>query len=340
VGAFTQVPVNIGNQISSLNYQVNAIFENCLSQPFTVNLNVTRPIPRLATINRTTCSGVPITVTPANMPTGISYSWDVPINNNGRILDGFASNGMQNSIQFQLTNRSNLSDTIQYIVIPHVDNCIGQSFTTNITVTPLPKASATGAGYICKNVTDSITINFTGKAPYSFSYNDNGKLGQRNNITANPYTLVLPPAGSGVTGRSIQIYQLSDANCINYNDSLVVYQEVKGLPSGRLVSLHGTYICNSIPDTLHVLSADSVGYQWKFNGNNIPGAKGDSLFTNIGGIYQVTLTDGFGCSDTTTNSIRLIASRAPIIKFKQDIQCINSLIKFTNQTDSLLSATI
>ena len=271
------------------------------------------------------------------MPNGISYSWDVPINNNGRILDGLASSGMQSSIQMTLTNRSNLSDSIQYTIIPHLDNCIGQSFTTNITVNPLPKVTAVGPGYICKNVTDSITINFSGKAPYSFTYNDNGKLGQRNNITANPYTLVLPPAGTGVTDRRIQIYQISDANCNNYNDTLFVYQEVKGLPSGKILSLHGTYICNGIQDTLHVITADSVGYQWKLNGNNIPSATGDSLFTNLPGLYQAVLTDGFGCSDTTTNSIRLIASRAPIIKFKQDIQCINSTIKFTNQTDSLLS---
>ena len=337
VSIFTQLPVNISNQISSLNYQVNAVYENCLSQPFTVSLKVTRPIPIIATLNRTTCSGVPITVTPPNMPNGMSYSWDVPINNNGSILGGTPSSGNQNSIQFLLTNTSNLSDTIQYIVIPHLDNCIGKPFTTNITVTPLPKASASAQGYICKNVTDSINITFSGKAPYSFTYNDNGTLGQRNNIMGNPYTLVLPPAGSGVTGRNIQIYQLSDANCVNYNDTLLVYQEVKGLPSGKILSLHGTYICNGILDTLHVITADSVGYQWKWNGNNIPGATGDSLFTNIAGIYQVTLRDGFGCADTTTNSIRLIASRAPIIKFKQDIQCINSLIKFTNQTDSLLS---
>ena len=337
VNAFTQLPVNIGNQISSLNYQVNAVFENCLSQPFTINLKVTRPIPRVTTINRTTCSGVLLTVTPPNMPTGISYSWDVPINNNGSILGGMASAGIQSSIQLLLTNRSDLSDTIQYIVVPHLDNCIGQSFTTNITVTPLPKVAASGPGYICNNVTDSITIHFTGNAPYSFAYNDNGTLGQRNNITANPYTMVLPPAGSGVTNRSIQIYQLSDANCSNNNDTLLIYQEVKGLPSGKIRSLHGTYICNGILDTLHVLTADSVGYQWKLNGNNIPSATGDSLFTNIPGLYQAILKDGFGCSDTTTNSIRLIASRAPTIKFKQDIQCINSTIKFTNQTDSLLS---
>ena len=337
VSAFTQVPVNISTQFSSLSYRLNAVFENCISQPISVNLKVTRPIPIVATLNKTTCSGVPITVTPPNMPNGISYSWDVPINNNGRILDGTASNGMQSSIQLLLNNRSNILDTIQYIVIPHLDNCIGTSFTTNITVTPLPKASASAPGYICKNVTDSITINFTGKAPYSFAYNDNGKLGQKNNITANPYSLVLPPAGSGITDRSIQIYQLSDANCSNNNDTILVYQEVKGLPSGKIRSLHGTYICNGIPDTLHVLSADSVGYQWKWNGNNIPSAKGDSIFTNIPGLYQAILTDGFGCSDTSTNSIRLIASRAPTIKFKQDIQCINSTIKFTNQTDSLLS---
>jgi gliding motility-associated-like protein len=337
VNAFTQAPVNISTQFSSLNYRLNAVFENCISQPITVNLTVTRPIPIVATLNRTTCSGVPITVTPPNMPIGISYSWDVPVNNNGRILGGFASSGTQSSIQLQLTNRSNILDTIQYIIIPHLDNCIGTPFTTNITVTPLPKASASAPGYICNNVTDSINVNFIGNAPYSFTYNDNGNLGQRNNIMANPYTLVLPPAGSGVTDRSIKIYQVSDANCTNNNDTILVYQEVKGLPSGKIVSLHGTYICNNIPDTLHVITADSVGYQWKWNGNSIPGAKGDSLFTNIAGIYQVTLTDGFGCSDTTTNSIRLIVSRAPIIKFKQDIQCINSLIKFTNQTDSLIS---
>jgi gliding motility-associated-like protein len=162
-------------------------------------------------------------------------------------------------------------------------------------------------------------------------------VGQKNKITANRYTLILPPAGSGVTERNIQIYQISDSNCTNNHDTLQIYYEVKGLPSGKIESLHRNYICNGILDTLHVISTDSMVYQWKRNGVNISGAIGDSLFTNIAGLYQVILTDGFGCSDTTLNSIRLIANKIPIIKFKQDIQCINSLITFTNQTDTLLT---
>lgn len=338
VMAFTQTPVNIGNQISNLNYQVNAVYDNCLSQPFTINLKVTRPIPNITPYNSSTCSGVPINITPKNMPSGISYSWDIPINNNGRILGGTGSLGEQTNILLELLNRSLQTDTIQYKIYPHLDNCIGQPFAVNILVTPLPQASASGFGYVCQNVNDTLNIQFSGKPPFSFKYADNGKLGVRNNISKNPYTLILPPAGNGVTERVVKVYQISDSICTNYNDTIQVYQEVKRLPSGKLISLHGNYICNGIPDTLVVQSADSVGYTWKLNGNIIPGQTTDSLkFATLPGIYQVTLTDGFGCSDTTTNSIRLIISKPPVIKFKQDIRCINSLITFTNQTDSLIS---
>jgi gliding motility-associated-like protein len=338
VVAFTQTPVNIGNQIATLNYQVNAVYDNCISQPFTLNLKVTRPIPVIAPYNSSTCSGVAVNITPRNMPSGISFSWDLPVNNDGRISGGTGSLGEQSTIQLSLVNRSILPDSIQYSIIPHLDNCIGQPFIVNVLVTPLPIATATGPGYICQNVNDSLRIEFSGRPPYNFIYSDNGTTGARNNITANPYTLVLPPAGPGVADRTIKIYQISDSTCTNFNDTVQVYQEVKRLPIGKLLSLHGNYICNNIPDTLFVISADSVGYQWRLNGNIIPGQNTDSLnFATQAGIYQVTLTDGFGCSDTTTNSIRLIVSKPPVIKFKQDIRCINSLITFTNQTDSLQS---
>ena len=337
VSIFSQQPVNMGTQFATLVYQATAINQNCISQPFNIILRVTRPIPILSAINKSTCSGISVDITPKGMPSGIQYRWDIP-NGNGRLFGGAASNGYQSAILLSLTNRSLLADSIQYTIEPNLDNCNGNPFTATIRVLPLPAIQTSAANYICRNVNDSIKITFTtGTAPFSIRYSDNGTLGSRNNIQTNPYTLNLPPAGNGVIDRLIIFSQISDSACTSNTDTSIVYQEVKKLPSGKILSLHGTYICNGIPDTLHVLTADSVGYQWKLNGVNLPGQTSDSLFTTLPGYYQATLTDGFGCADTTTNAIRLIVSKPPVIKFKQDIRCIDSLVTFTNQTDSLIS---
>ncbi|MFN5692937.1 MAG: PKD-like domain-containing protein [Bacteroidota bacterium] len=340
VALFSQVPVNLTQQMATLRYRIFAISDNCTSQPFQLQLVVTRPIPVIAQQYRQTCSGIQVDITPRNVPTGLTYSWDLPIIRQNSNVTGMSGSTINVAvIQQQLFNRSNVRDTLDYTIYPHRDNCIGEPFIGTVAIVPLPKVTITGPGALCQNVNDTLQFTFNGVGPWRFRFDDNGNTGTRSMIRTNPYTLILPPTGnSAIAGsRNIKVYQVEDSVCSNPIDTVYVTQRVDRLPVGRIVSLHGNYICNNTLDTLFVITADSVSYQWYWNGNILPTATQDSIATNWPGVYQVRLTNGIGCSDTAVAPLRLISVSRPEVKFRFDYSCINTPIRFFNQTDSLKS---
>jgi gliding motility-associated-like protein len=242
-------------------------------------------------------------------------------------------------IQQQLINRSTTRETVDYTIYPYRDNCIGEPFIGTVAIVPLPKVSINGPGALCQNVNDTLQFNFNGVGPWRFRFDDNGNTGSRSLIRSNPYTLILPPTGTSAIGgtRNIKIYQVEDSACANPNDTVYVTQRIDRLPVGRILSLRGNYICNNTLDTLFVITADSVNYQWYWNGNILPTATQDSISTNWPGVYQVRLTNGSGCSDTAIAPVRLLSVSRPVVKFRFDYSCINTPIRFFNQTDSLKS---
>jgi gliding motility-associated-like protein len=337
---FSQLPVNLTQQMATLRYRIYAISDNCTSQPFQLQLVVTRPIPVIAQQYRQTCSGIQVDLTPRNVPTGITYSWDVPIiQNNSGVTGMSGSSSNVPVIQQQLINRSTTRETVDYTIYPYRDNCIGEPFIGTVAIVPLPKVSINGPGALCQNVNDTLQFNFNGVGPWRFRFDDNGNTGSRSLIRSNPYTLILPPTGTSAIGgtRNIKIYQVEDSACANPNDTVYVTQRIDRLPVGRILSLRGNYICNNTLDTLFVITADSVNYQWYWNGNILPTATQDSISTNWPGVYQVRLTNGSGCSDTAIAPVRLLSVSRPVVKFRFDYSCINTPIRFFNQTDSLKS---
>jgi gliding motility-associated-like protein len=92
---------------------------------------------------------------------------------------------------------------------------------------------------------------------------------------------------------------------------------------------------------MFVISPDSiVAWQWYLNGNIQPANRTDSIRAFEPGTYQVVITNSAGCSDTAVAAHRLIATRPPVIKFRNDYRCINTPIRFFNQTDSLVTGPI
>jgi gliding motility-associated-like protein len=98
-------------------------------------------------------------------------------------------------------------------------------------------------------------------------------------------------------------------------------------------SLHGTYICNNILDTMFITSPDSLTYQWTRNGTVLAGATNDSIATNIPGRYNAWLVNQYGCRDTATTHA-LVYVPQPVLRFTYDTYCINTLMNFTNITDT------
>jgi gliding motility-associated-like protein len=336
VSVISQTLNNISSVVAQAIYIITPIAGNCAGPTFTLTENVWRanPVypPQIANI----CSGSAFDVTPGNTPTGTLFTWNNPILfPAGSALGVNGSISPASRISQTITNLTNGTDTLVYTIIPMVDNCIGNAFSATIKVSPLPQATISSVSSICLNqLIDTLSIKFTGSAPWSFSYTDNGQTATKSGITTSPFNLFLPPVSKGTTNRNVVIYNLKDGSCLNTKDSFSFVQQINPLPVGQIISLHGNYLCNGIKDTLFVLSKDSLGYQWKLNGTILQSANTDSIATLSAGTYQTLLTNQYNCSDTATGPVTLILAKPPILKFMVDTACIASKITFTNLTDT------
>jgi hypothetical protein len=70
------------------------------------------------------------------------------------------------------------------------------------------------------------------------------------------------------------------------------------------------------------------------NGTNIPGAIFDSLTTGLGGRYNASIINQFGCVDTIAQAYTLIKMSQPVLKMTYDTWCINTSVNFRNLTDT------
>lgn len=335
---FSQLPVNLSQQMATLRYNVYATYENCVSLPFQVQLVVTRPIPIIPLQSRLTCSGVRVTMTPNNMPAGLTYSWESPIVRQNSFITGMSGSSIDIPAIQQLLYNRNAQDSIDYTIYPHRDNCVGNPFTVRVNIVPQPTVAISSLGEVCKNIPDTLSLYFTGTGPWQFRFEDNGIQGGRTGVTSNPFNLILPPNNSGPNPRIIKFFGLRDSVCSNLTDSPVVVKRIKPLPTGRIISLNGNYLCNGRSDTMFVISPDSiVAWQWYQNGIIQTINTTDSIYAYEPGLYQVVITNSAGCSDTAIAPHRLIATRPPVIRFRNDYRCINTPIRFFNQTDSLVT---
>lgn len=350
---FSQTPVNLTNSPAVIKYRVFASTAGCASTPFQIEATVTRPIQNFSALRRETCSGVKVDLTPTNLPTGMSFSWNAPVSINNSTISGMSSSNVSLSkIEQQLYLKSPKIDTsllvnnnfqlkrdsVAYTVFPNLDNCIGNPFTAVAVLIPLPQITINTVDALCQNINDTLQVYLAGTGPWQFKFDDNGIPGIKNSISSSLSSLVLPPNNFRTNPRITKFFQIQDAYCTNTDDTVFVTQKMYRLPVGKIQSLHGNYICNNQLDTLIALSADSIiALQWLRNGFPITGQKRDSLFTNEPGNYQLIFTNQLGCADTAIVAHRLIATRVPVVKFRYDLSCTNTLIKFFNQTDSLIT---
>lgn len=89
-------------------------------------------------------------------------------------------------------------------------------------------------------------------------------------------------------------------------------------------------------DTMFVTSPETLTYQWMRNGAVLTGAVDDSIATNVAGRYNVMMTNQFGCRDTASVFDTKIYVPQPVLRLKYDTYCINTLMNFTNMTDTNL----
>ena len=242
-----------------------------------------------------------------------------------------------------LSNVLSVTDTVTYTILPFLNNCQGPSFTATVSVAPIPRAIISGASTaVCQNpLPDTLSIKLIGTAPWSFTYSDSVSTQTKTGITSSPYSLILPVYPAALSKRTITITNVKDYACLNKTtDTTVLLQKINPLPVVQIVSLHGTYLCDGVIDTLFAKAPGGISYQWKVNGTVAGGLTTDSITTLAAGTYNATVTNQFGCSDTAALPANLIVAVQPTLKFSIDTSCIKSISHFTNLTDTTLTGSI
>jgi gliding motility-associated-like protein len=334
VSTLSQVLTNAITAPAQLAYTITPQAQGCTGAAFNLTVVVGNTLPAFANRVITICSGTSFDATPANAPQNTSYTWSVPtVMPAGTVVGLSAQSSPQQTISQTLTSFNDITDTVVYSIQPYKTGCLGNMFTATVRVLPSPRATITGNPVICRYPTDSLSVRFTGTGPWTFTYNDGITARTVSGVITSPYNWVVPVT-QGLTTRTLAITGIRDFACNSIDTSFFV-QRFNELPVGQVVSLHGQYICNNIPDTLFVSSPDSLGKQWTYNGRTItPPLTTDSIATLTGGSYNAILTNRFGCSDTAATPVTLYEVRRPVVQFVYDSYCINNLIRFTNRTDT------
>ena len=88
-----------------------------------------------------------------------------------------------------------------------------------------PSLTASGTTTICDGDNTDITVNFTGTAPFSFTYDDGGTPIVQSGISANPYTITVSPTSN----TTYTFTEVSDASCTNTLTETVIITVETGL---------------------------------------------------------------------------------------------------------------
>ncbi len=338
----SQILFNSTSTPAQLVYTVVPSAFGCRGNSFTLVETVGSKLPIIPNSNFVICSNTSFDATPLSAPPNSLYTWSIQNISPARSVSGSSAVTIaQKNIQQNLTNLTNVTDTVVYAITPFNTGCFGSAFTATIRVLPVPKATISGKPVVCRYPQDTLSVSFVGTAPWSFTYVDNNVTYTKTGITSSPYNLIVP-AIPLLPKRTFTINYATDNACIDSINTSTFIQAINPLPVGEIVSLHGLYICNNIPDTLFVRYpvTDTLSFKWKYNENIVPGLITDSIVTLTQGRYNAQLTNQYGCIDTAASPIELTYLVQPKLAFNYDIYCINKPIRFTNLTDTTLTGPI
>ncbi|WP_141248497.1 DUF642 domain-containing protein, partial [Flavobacterium sp. ACN6] len=188
------------------------------------------------------------------------------------------------------------------------NGCSNTSAVVLVKVNPRPTAAVSGTTIICNGASATVSVAFTGTAPWNISYTY-GAISGTFSTSANPYTVSVSPTST----TTYAITALSDANCTAVAASITgnAVITVRSQFTSGAISTTGETICSGgTPSQIGSVTAASGGdeaitYQWQADGVNITGANA-ATYTPPAGlaattVYRRLASDGT-CSTTPTAS--------------------------------------
>lgn len=177
-----------------------------------------------------------------------------------------------------------------------------------ITYKPMPSISFAGGGTICPGDSKTLTVTFTGVAPFSFTYTDGTTPIVINGITSNSYQFTVSP----VVTTTYRITAFSDAGC---NDNSNNFSEIVAV---ILVVTPVRYPdITASPNVPILLTARNFGPGFSYNWSPPTGLSNTTIYNPVFKYdkqteFTITIITDLGCKVVDTLSVK-IAIQAPII---------------------------
>ncbi|MBL0073290.1 MAG: choice-of-anchor L domain-containing protein [Bacteroidetes bacterium] len=202
------------------------------------------------------------------------------------------------------------------VTVTDINGCVNSTSTT-VTVFDLPQAVVTGTSEICIGQSTALNFNFTGTAPFTYTYSDGS-------TTFTPAPVAGSSASINVAPGNTMTYQLStiaDAHCagtISGAATVTVNQLPLPVITGDLEICDGEI-------TALAATPGYATYTWSNNANQ------QILQTGASGIYTVSVIDVNGCQGTSP-AVNLVVNEVPVVAFTNDtsMTCAVPEINFTN----------
>lgn len=293
---YTPLPVTVTIPAgqSSVQLPVNAILDNI--QEGTETITLTFPLPcqcsekvitmqiqdppplNLSLDDQTLCGSQNVTLNPGatgGVPGGLTYSW---------------STGATSPT---ITVNPPVGTPTTYTVT--VTDACGNSATESATVTinETPTAALSGSGVLCtQGNTDPVdlTVTFTGTAPWTFVYSQNGQQ-QTVTTSTNPYILSVSNPGT------VTLVSVASGSCPGTVSGNVTIQQVNITANTQTNNPD----CNGSSDGAITLTTSGGTSPYTFNWSN--GSSNQNPSGLPAGTYTVTVTDANGCTQTATATL-------------------------------------
>jgi gliding motility-associated-like protein len=178
-----------------------------------------------------------------------------------------------------------------------------------VTIYPALTATLTGGGSVCAGSGKTLTVAFTGMAPYHFTYTNGTTNFTVTGINSSTYQInVIPVATTTYT-----ITSFGDANCTGNADNISAIVTVVPL----LQPTRYPFVVAN-PNVPIQLSARFLGAGYSYLWNPSVGLSNNSIYNpvynyNVQTDYLITITSGIGCKVVDSLQVVLLDPAPPLL---------------------------
>ena len=155
--SINQTLTTAGNNLGQVVYNVTPVIGTCIGLSKMITVNVS-PVPNVIenTLKKMLCSGETTSIDLSSLIVGTTFTWTV----NATGVTGATAGSGAKIVQL-LSNIGFVSGTVDYIITPSINGCMGTPLTVTIIVNPLPEVLGTPPGTICSGDTTNVTLSPT-----------------------------------------------------------------------------------------------------------------------------------------------------------------------------------